>query len=280
MPADPVCVRLTFNAFVYLPTSSSLFLHLSHTLPPSSPSLTMSLYQFTLLPFSHSLPSSLYPHLFLTLSSSSPLLSQPPPFSIFISPSFSLTWVSSTNWANCQGSMKHKLEMANAHMAFLLGLRVLWRDRCGKGQEARGKDIHRHMPPLTLPFRLPLNRMYQPPSPPLTLTALENKLKGSNSRDFDSKWIRLNTKCDQCGNGTNNLGIANIRLYKPDIWTTMNWDHNNCRTLIIIYISGSPMVFPRDPNWTRLSQSRINIRIAINNRQNPILKKKKRMVYG
>lgn len=63
MPADPVCVRVTFNAFVCLPTSSSLFLHLSHTLPPfslsvalfllsSSPSLTMSLYQFTLLPFS------------------------------------------------------------------------------------------------------------------------------------------------------------------------------------------------------------------------------------
>lgn len=37
--------------------------------------------------------------------------------------------------------MKHKLEMPSAHMVFLLGLRVLWSDRCGKGQEARVKEI-------------------------------------------------------------------------------------------------------------------------------------------
>lgn len=50
-----------------------------------------------------------------------------PPLSLF-------TWVSSTNWANCQGSMKHKLEMPRATMAVLPGFRTLRKTREGGGK--------------------------------------------------------------------------------------------------------------------------------------------------
>lgn len=36
------------------------------------------------------------------------------------------TWVSSTNWANCHGNMKHRLETPRANMAALLGFCFLW----------------------------------------------------------------------------------------------------------------------------------------------------------
>lgn len=49
---------------------------------------------------------------------------------------FLLTWVSSTNCANCQGSMKHKLEMPRATMAVLLGFRVLWVEENKRGKRA------------------------------------------------------------------------------------------------------------------------------------------------
>lgn len=51
------------------------------------------------------------------------------------------TWVSSTNWANCQGSIKHKLEMPRATIAVRLGFRVLGREETqmgGKGDESEG----------------------------------------------------------------------------------------------------------------------------------------------
>lgn len=51
------------------------------------------------------------------------------------------TWVSSTNWANCQGSIKHKLEMPRATIAVRLGFRVLGREETqmeGKGGESKG----------------------------------------------------------------------------------------------------------------------------------------------
>lgn len=37
-----------------------------------------------------------------------------------------ITWVSSTNWANCHGNMKHRLETPRANMAALLGFCFLW----------------------------------------------------------------------------------------------------------------------------------------------------------
>lgn len=64
-------------------------------------------------------------------STLSPILSQCFSCSLF-------TWVSSTNWANCQGSMKHKLETPRATMAVLLGFRVLGREeRQRKGKKKK-----------------------------------------------------------------------------------------------------------------------------------------------
>lgn len=50
--------------------------------------------------------------------------------------------MSSTNWANCQGSMKHKLETPRATMAVLLGFRVLGREeRQRKGEKKRNRVV-------------------------------------------------------------------------------------------------------------------------------------------
>lgn len=70
-------------------------------------------------------------------STLSPILSQCFSCSLF-------TWVSSTNWANCQGSMKHKLETPRATMAVLLGFRVLGREeRQRKGKKKKRNRVVR-----------------------------------------------------------------------------------------------------------------------------------------
>lgn len=52
--------------------------------------------------------------------------------------------MSSTNWANCQGSMKHKLETPRATMAVLLGFRVLGREeRQRKGKKKKRNRVVR-----------------------------------------------------------------------------------------------------------------------------------------
>lgn len=64
------------------------------------------------------------------------LLPSASPSASFMSHSF--TWVSSTNWANCHGSIKHTLEMPRATKAVLLGLRVL-EERRGRGSRNNEK---------------------------------------------------------------------------------------------------------------------------------------------
>lgn len=106
---------------------------------PFSFSLSDFFYFFAMLPsvwfFAPALPvlCSLQVSIF-SLISVLPFPSPPHSLTMF-------TWVSSTNWANCQGSIKHKLEMPRATIAVRLGFRVLGREETqmeGKGGESKG----------------------------------------------------------------------------------------------------------------------------------------------